>query len=209
VSEEEPEPQPLLGVDPIVWLAIVVEGGMVAVALFLGWLIDAPPMQSWRWDWLDAGWGLLATLPMLASFYGCLHSTWQPLLKIRQFTDEVLRPILAPCSILDLFGISVLAGIGEEMLFRGVLQELLTRWVGNPWLGLVLAAMLFGLMHAVTPTYALFAMLMGVFLGWVYLATGNLMVVALAHGLYDFIALMYLMRWSVPTTAKVPSEPSP
>jgi membrane protease YdiL (CAAX protease family) len=36
--------------------------------------------------------------------------------------------------------------------------------------------------------------LMGAFLGWIFIATGNLLPVIICHGLYDFLALAYLTR---------------
>jgi membrane protease YdiL (CAAX protease family) len=52
---------------------------------------------------------------------------------------------------------------------------------------------LFGLLHPITPTYAVLAALMGAYLGGVWLASGNLLVPIVAHALYDFIALAYLL----------------
>jgi membrane protease YdiL (CAAX protease family) len=58
----------------------------------------------------------------------------------------------------------------------------------------MLASLVFGLLHALTATYAVLATFMGVYLGAVWLGTGNLLVVVLAHALYDFAALVYLTR---------------
>jgi membrane protease YdiL (CAAX protease family) len=49
-------------------------------------------------------------------------------------------------------------------------------------------------MHPMTPAYAVLASLAGAYLGWAYLATENLLVPVLAHALYDFTALVYLLR---------------
>ena len=51
-----------------------------------------------------------------------------------------------------------------------------------------------GIMHPITPTYAVLATGVGVYLGVIFLLNENLLVVMLAHGLYDFIALLYLTR---------------
>ena len=53
---------------------------------------------------------------------------------------------------------------------------------------------LFGLMHFITPTYAVLATLMGAYLGLVWQWTGNLLAVVLMHALYDFLVLLYLLR---------------
>ncbi|HEV3237849.1 MAG TPA: CPBP family intramembrane glutamic endopeptidase, partial [Gemmataceae bacterium] len=84
-------------------------------------------------------------------------------------------------------------GIGEEMLFRGFTQAALATWLGI-WWALVLASVLFGLLHAITLTYAVLASLAGAYLGLVWIATDNLLAVIVAHALYDFVALTYLLR---------------
>jgi membrane protease YdiL (CAAX protease family) len=102
--------------------------------------------------------------------------------------------MMAPLSLVDLGGISLLAGLGEEMLFRAVLQVWFGRCLENPALAILLAAILFGVVHAVNSTYAVLAALTGVYLGWVFYASGNLLAPVLAHALYDFAVLLYLMR---------------
>jgi membrane protease YdiL (CAAX protease family) len=118
-----------------------------------------------------------------------------PLKRIQRFSEEVIRPLLAPCSLIDLIGISVLAGIGEEIFFRGVLQEAVTRWFNNVWIGIIAVSILFGLMHSITFTYAVLATLMGAYLGCVWLyADHNLLVIVITHALYDFVVLLWLLR---------------
>ena len=53
--------------------------------------------------------------------------------------------------------------------------------------------------NLITPTYGVLAALIGVYLGWVWLASGNLLAPVVAHALYDFVALVVLVRgpkWS-------------
>ena len=79
------------------------------------------------------------------------------------------------------------------MLFRGLIQGALGRWLG-PGPGLALASLCFVLLHPITPAYVVIASLMGAYLGGVWLASGNLLVVIVAHALYDFVALLILLR---------------
>jgi membrane protease YdiL (CAAX protease family) len=79
------------------------------------------------------------------------------------------------------------------MLFRGVLQQAFGNWL-PVWGAIAAAALLFGLLHAVTTTYAVLAALVGAYLGWLYFLTGNLLAPIVAHALYDFVALVYLTR---------------
>jgi membrane protease YdiL (CAAX protease family) len=172
-------------------MAVVVEGGLVLLAIGLGWLFDHRPLEHLQLDWHAGLWGLAAALPMLVVFTAMVCWPIGPLRAIKKFTDTIIRPLMATCTFVDLFGISLLAGVGEEMLFRGLMQDLFSHWI-NLWLAVILASVLFGLMHAVTPTYALLATLIGVYLGVVYVWTGNLLAPIIAHGLYDFVVLLYL-----------------
>ena len=177
----------------VVLLAILVEGGLIVLAWGLGWLLGVPPLQNFAWEWRGALWGLAGTVPMILLFLALMRWPVGPLGRLKRFSEEVLRPLLSPCSVADLAGIALLAGLGEEMLFRAVLQGAFTRWSG-PWVALALASALFGLLHAVTVSYAVLAALMGAYLGWVWRATDNLLVPVVMHGLYDFFALLYLLR---------------
>ena len=48
--------------------------------------------------------------------------------------------------------------------------------------------------HWSTPLYFLLATITGIYLGWLYWATGSLVAPVLAHALYDFIALVVIVR---------------
>ena len=57
-----------------------------------------------------------------------------------------------------------------------------------------MAAVVFGLLHAVTLTYAVLGTLLGLLLGWLYLDSGNLLGPMIAHSVYDAVALAWLLR---------------
>ena len=164
-----------------------------ALAWGVGWLASQPPLATFAWNARAAALGIAASLPLLALFALCVRWPVGPLARIQHFSDEVIRPWFAPCTLLDLAAISVAAGVGEEMLFRGFLQPLLGYYLGV-WPALLAASVLFGLLHLITLTYALLAALIGVYLGYVQLFGDNLLAVIVAHALYDFVALVYLVR---------------
>jgi uncharacterized protein len=177
--------------------AAIFEGSLVAVAIALGWLLDSPPSKTFSFNLLDALWGIAAVLPPLTLFWACLHVPWKPLKHITQIINEIFVPLFRECRPMELAIISALAGLGEEMLFRGVVQAYVDQKIGaphGPWLALTISAALFGLLHFVTPTYALLTGLIGLYLGWIWWATGNLLVPVVAHGVYDFLVLWYFVR---------------
>ena len=100
------------------WLAMLVEGGLALLSLALGRLIGQPALGQFRWDAHDAALGAAASVPLLVAFL--LFERWPlgPLARIKQFLDEVARPMFQESTLLELLLISTAAGWGEEMLFR-------------------------------------------------------------------------------------------
>jgi hypothetical protein len=178
-------------------MAVVFEGGLGLVAVGLGWLIGSPPMTLVRWTPAGAVWGLAAVLPLVAVLFLCVRVQVWPFTDITRVVDTLLVPMFRGVGLLELAGISLVAGLGEEILFRGVIQEGLSGWIGGPpgvWTGLAAASILFGLLHPVTPCYAAFAALIGLYLGGLWITTGNLLVPIVAHAVYDFLALVYVVK---------------
>jgi membrane protease YdiL (CAAX protease family) len=167
-------------------LAGMAQGGIVFLALALGLLAGIKPLGSIHWSAPDAAWGAAGILPMLAAFFAAPG--------LRQIVIDLLGRLLSLCRWYDLLLLSALAGLGEELLFRGVLQP----WMGrlHPLAGLIGANVLFGLMHAVSPGYALLATAFGFYLSWLVDGPGepNLLRPIVAHGLYDFVALLLIVR---------------
>jgi membrane protease YdiL (CAAX protease family) len=185
-------------------LGVAFEGGMIVLGLPLCWLLGVPPLGvgfSWEPAALlrAVGLGLAATLPMLLVFLVLHHWPIEPFVRIRAFFDEVLLPLFSESTVLDLALICVLAGVGEEILFRAAIQAGLAGYLG-PWGALVAASLIFGLVHPITRAYVVLAAGLGAYLGLLWLLTENLLVVSLAHGLYDFIVMLVLLRKPVPKT---------
>jgi membrane protease YdiL (CAAX protease family) len=185
-----------------VYLAVGFESGLALIAWLIGWPLGASPLATLQFSPSGLLFGLLATVPMLAAFFLLRRSKIPAIERIRQIFNEIAGPFFGSFTTFDLAVLSLVAGIGEEMLFRGFGQGALALWLG-PWLALLLASVLFGLLHAITLTYAVLASLAGTYLGLVWIATDNLLTVILAHALYDFVALNYLLR----DAAKKSAEP--
>lgn len=80
----------------------------------------------------------------------------------------------------------------EEALFRGAIQGLLEKALGNPWWALALASVVFGLSHlnnrngdAPDWRYVLLATIAGLAYGLAYIKTRNLAAPILTHALVD------------------------
>jgi len=178
--------------DPLI-AAIVFQGLIFPLAIGLAFLLGVRPWTAMDAD-LDAVLlAVLATLPPLLGLWALSRARvpWMEEL------DALVRPMIealfrgrGPGPVVL---ISLLAGFGEELLFRGVLQGWLTGLAG-PWVGVMVAALVFGLLHCLSWTYFVFAVIFGLYLGVIYELTGNLLIVCLIHALYDWAAIHYLLR---------------
>lgn len=109
---------------------------------------------------------------------------------------EVFLEMNGPTQLVfTFFLIAVVPAIGEEMLFRGVLQPVFIRIVKNQHLGIWLTAFVFSFIH-----FQFFGfvprLLIGVFLGYLFAFTGNLWYSIIAHMANNGIAVIgyYLLQ---------------
>ena len=105
--------------------------------------------------------------------------------------EQTVKALLSARSVsdllLNLFFVAVLAGVGEELLFRGLIQRILVRKYGR-WTGIIIAAILFSAMHM--QFYGFFPrFLLGVVLGILFAYSGSLWVAILAHFFYDALLI--------------------
>jgi uncharacterized protein len=189
---QEPEDE-RPGREVIVMLAVFFEAGLAPLSLALGWLFGHPPLENFVWSMQDALLGVTATVPLVLLFLAMLRWPIGPLSKVKDFCDHEVVPLLGESSWSEIALVSFSAGVGEEMLFRGVVQPSIGGWLGVPW-GIVLASLLFGLFHPISLTYMIIASILGLYLGMVLYAGGNLISCIVVHALYDFAALSYLLR---------------
>ena len=175
-----------------------------AAAIALGMWLGRPPLGTL---WRDlhtpaplvtaAVLGAVATLPLLAGLFVMERLPWAPLVRLQQLVETQLVPLFAHMSLWQLLLIALAAGMGEELLFRGWLQASLADWIGPPLgvsLGLAVTSVAFGACHWLTPAYAVLALLISVYLGLLFLLTDSILAPIVCHALYDFIALVYLVR---------------
>ncbi|HEY7613483.1 MAG TPA: CPBP family intramembrane glutamic endopeptidase [Gemmatimonadales bacterium] len=177
---------------------MISECALVLIALGLGWLGGVSPFAALRLDAAGVGLGLGAALPMLALLRWCLRTSWEPMRGLVALVEERLGPWLASASTGGIVLLALLAGIGEELLFRGVIQVWLAQRFPT-WLAVAAASTLFGVGHWLSASYAALAALIGAYLGLVFLLSGNLLAPVVAHAAYDVVALIVLARRAAPT----------
>lgn len=108
--------------------------------------------------------------------------------------------------------ISLSAGFVEEIVYRGVLLQILWYWLGNWWTAVVLCALAFALGHSIQGLKSvLIIFVMSVIFHCLVRYTGSLYVAMAVHATYDAIAGFAYLRFykQLPAQAAVPAAASP
>jgi uncharacterized protein len=174
-------------------MAVAFEGGLVLAGLALGWLMKPPAWEAARWSADAVALGLVWSLPPLVALVFLRQLREGAVGGLNRTVDELLVPLFAGLKLWQFAVVSALAGTGEELLFRGVLQQVLADWTGVV-AAIAPTSVVFGLAHLITPLYGVLAGLVSVYLGWLFVQYENLAVPMVTHAMYDFVALVYLVR---------------
>ncbi len=82
--------------------------------------------------------------------------------------------------LFNMFMIAVLPAIGEEFMFRGLIQRLFKEWLGNIHVAIFLSALLFSAMHM--QFYGFFPrMVLGIMFGYLFYWSGSIWIPVFAH----------------------------
>ncbi len=184
-------------------LALWFNAAMLGAAFLIGRLLGVDVVATLGFTAEAVLLGVAATVPAAALLWLLDRCPFAAFDDLRRLARDKLAPLVAPLTMPQLVLLVISVGFAEEILFRGLVQGGLEQYFeprlsadGATWLSLLLAGIVFGLCHAITPAYALFAMVMGLYLGalWVFVPPRNLLVPIVTHALYDFVAILYLVR---------------
>ncbi len=174
-----------------VCFAMLFETGLGFVGVLIAWLVGFSLRSQFALGLDSVLRGVIASLFMIAVLVVSYETNWSVLVKLRQEVEVIVSQLFADCRTVDLLLISVAAGFGEEILFRGALQPLFVSG-SNPWIGILSASLLFGLAHALSLAYFIAATLTGIYFGYLAFAYSDLIAPIVAHTVYDFFALVYV-----------------
>lgn len=171
----------------LILFSIIMAAALAALGVTVGQFVDVSP---------------LATLSLQPAMFLLGAVLAMPLFGIDALLQNVQEDTASEVYSLSIFGtttpvLSVVAlaaavtlatGVGEETLFRGLIQQGIASLAG-PWVGLVVGAGVFGLAHKMGPSDVLFISLSGAYMGLVFLQYGDLTVPIATHATYDFLIL--------------------
>ncbi|GAB5556549.1 MAG: hypothetical protein SchgKO_07620 [Schleiferiaceae bacterium] len=133
--------------------------------------------------------GLLFAFIPIVDLLGYVNETWSALGFLQDMADqEAANAQVNLITQMDGWGsflytfliIVIIPAIGEEFLFRGVLQKLLISTTQRMHLSIFITGLLFGLLHG-QPSHLLALMALGILFGYLKEWTGSLWVPILLH----------------------------
>lgn len=176
-----------------VLFASLFEGGLGVLAVVLALLFGLQPWANLELSMFALVISLAATSPLLAIFHWLRQAGWRWARELQEIVEQGLVPLFRGTGPIGIGLVAVMAGVGEELLFRGVIQAGLEGPLGT-WGALIVASLVFGLAHCVSRAYFLVTTVIGFYLGLIYIWTGNLLIPILIHALYDWFALRYYLQ---------------
>lgn len=164
--------------------------------LFLGGLL------SWfysPWSWLgDLSWASIPygvvlgiVIYLIGFILSCTPWTKTPAMHNLLLT---LHSFFKRFTWFQILVVSLLAGVGEELLIRAVLQSYLIEKISPVW-GIVCASIVFGALHFMTKTYVLLTFFLGLLFGLSFYYSGSVVLVMVAHTVYDVIAFAMIVKF--------------
>lgn len=202
---EQPEQTP----DEVFATAVLFETALAVAAITLGWALgpsaremmpewnveDLKPIYTGLWQ------GTLAALPMLISIELIRRIPWGPIQELEKLSDDQMIGALVRLRVPELLVISLCAGVGEELLFRGWLMGWLRDGLNDfgfpfdaTWAAVIISSLVFGFFHPITKIYIVLAGLMGFYFGCLLVWTENLLVPIIAHAVYDALQFLITKR---------------
>lgn len=195
--------------DEVFLTAVLFETALAVLAVILGWALG-PSARAMipEWDPSDLGpivsgllYGAAAAIPILVMIEIVRRIPWEPIQQLERLADSGMLRVLLELRATELTVISICAGVGEELLFRGWLMY----WIWQAaaavvapdlamTVALLVSSVVFGLFHPITPLYIVLASLMGVYFGALVIWSGNLLVPIMAHATYDAVQLILTAR---------------
>ena len=177
-------------------LIILLYGSLSAIAFLIGWLRG--DLDLYRTEGSTTTW--LMVSPVVGIALGLAFVSLSRL-SVRRWRwarrlHADFRSILGQLSTAEILILAVASAVGEELLFRGALL---------PWLGIWAQAFIFALLH-VGPSrrflpWTASALVVGLFFGWLYQATGDLGAPIVCHFTINCLNLHFISRVELPKEA--------
>ncbi len=187
-----------------------------APALVFAYLIKKKKAAHYLYLHRLPSWQSLLLLPLIfilaypiAMWLYYLNMQIVPSSWIAQNTLEMIDVIMRMNNPIDLvinvIMIGVIAGLGEELLFRGVIQRLVAQYIGSVHAAVWIGGILFSIIHF-QPEGFIPRFLLGVLLGYTFIWTGSLWTAILGHIFFNSSQVIFFYFYTEALKSSKPEE---
>jgi sodium transport system permease protein len=125
----------------------------------------------------------VGAVPWVVALVGLQNRVWPANSDMQRAMEKLFLPALQQNPVVMVIAVGLLAGVCEEILFRGPIQTAFARRLPG-WAALLISSVLFAAAH-MDPQGMTFRTLLGLLLGWIVLRGGSVYPAMLAHALID------------------------
>lgn len=172
---------------------VISQGGLLLLTLLLYVIFRPNQLMGDFWD------GSLSLMMVLYAgvlsgigirlFSVILEGAWPA---FQSNMEDTVIQALKGIQGVDFLLISLPPAVIEELFFRGFLQPYAGIWVGAA----IFSMLHWGFQRALW-AHGVHAFLIGLFLGWLSVATGSLLAPMVAHGINNLMASLYIKKMTI------------
>jgi uncharacterized protein len=164
------------------YLSINVKPSLIYSLLIIAVIFSAIPLINWLGYWNER----ITLPPGMAAVEEWMKNSEK---QLGELSKVLLKAESPSVLLLNIFMIALLPAIGEELLFRGLIQKMFGKWTKNIHLAIIISAVLFSAMHR--QFYGFFPrMLLGVLFGYLLVWSGSLWVPIIGHFINNATAVI-------------------
>lgn len=176
----------------LVFLAFALISAAVIFALIIYDVLTLQDLLSFDYPLQLAMYVVLPTISLL--LFGIILTLLTP----ASYIDETNKSY-QNYSLTAILFFTLAGALFEELLFRGIIQNVLTLYLPNPWAAIAITTVLFVGMHVqyyTKPLMLLNITIPSLVFGWVYVQTDNLLVPFLVHFMMN-LGITLLFKYKV------------
>ncbi|MDO4664223.1 MAG: type II CAAX endopeptidase family protein [Erysipelotrichaceae bacterium] len=144
-------------------------------------------VKQFSWKWLGKGVAMHYSISFLSGLIIVVLNLFLALFFNSSIPEVEVTSPNAFYLIMNLLSVGVVAGVSEEIIFRGMICNSLARY--NKGFAVVVSALIFSIMH-MNLDQGIPAFFVGICFGYIYLRSGSLLVTISLHVLNNFFAVL-------------------
>lgn len=170
---------------------------VLAITFLYSFFIEKQPFLLWK----DKNYSFSFYLKKILRLYlicavgGAFLSLLIKILTNENFSDKLVQlSFIFKNNYLLIIFTCLTAGVVEELLMRGYMQSRIEKIYHNQYIGIIISALLFGILHSPygTINQILGTFFIGVVFAMFYKIYSNIKILIICHFIYDFISLMIM-----------------